>query len=90
MERNPGFRSAPHGAVRSPSVTVGSRVLPVGIYLIIPPFSKYFYCKSYEKWKHDLSDVFAFFTQLVNIGKNFENVKIYGFDDCFFTTKLRN
>ena len=34
MARSTGFRSAPHGAVRSPSATVGPRVLPVDIYCI--------------------------------------------------------
>ena len=32
MARSTGFRSAPHGAVRSLSATVGPRVLPVDIY----------------------------------------------------------
>lgn len=62
----------------------------INFYLIIPPFSKCFYQSFYGKNKRNLSEVFAFLFQLVNIGKNFENVKIYGFDDCFFTTNLRN
>ena len=62
----------------------------INFYLIIPPFSKYFYRSFYGKNKRNLSEVFAFLFQLVNISKNFENVKIYGFDDCFFTTNLRN
>ena len=36
MARCPGFRSAPYGAVRSPSATAGPRVLPVGIYFQNP------------------------------------------------------
>ena len=43
MARSPGFRSAPHGAVRSPSATVGPRVLPVGFY---------FYCQSHQVLKN--------------------------------------
>ena len=35
MARSPGFRSAPHGAVRSPSATAEPRVLPVGIYPLL-------------------------------------------------------
>ncbi len=62
----------------------------INFYLIIPPFSKYFYQSFYGRNKRNLSDVFAFLLQLVNIGENFKNVKIYGFDDCSFTTNLRN
>jgi len=62
----------------------------INFYLIIPPFSKYFYQSFYCKNKRNLSEVFVFLLNLVNIGENFKNVKIYGFDDCTFTTNLRN
>lgn len=62
MARSPGFRSAPHGAVRSPSATVGPRVLPVGFYLTKDQIWDY--------WVKIMKQVIAYYCELSHPSNN--------------------